>query len=163
MGSEAMTDLIIYLPNCPPCDPYQNVSRIAELPAGEWSRIVEETGNHWRKIFNLSAKLGFGLEPMGYDSWQQWRDHRLFVSGCPVVLDFEMPAFDDSHTSHYISGFGHAEALGYGGVGEWSRCGTFRVDHARRLIIGPYLDYRQLSNAKLEQLLSLLLSFVISD
>ncbi|WP_411266875.1 DUF6942 family protein [Colwellia sp. C1TZA3] len=49
--------------NCPPLPYYQNLTSVKALVADEIAHITDETGNHWRKTFNVYAKLLFELSP----------------------------------------------------------------------------------------------------
>ena len=56
---------------------YQRLASMKTITQGEISRIGNETGNHWRKVFNVYAKLMFELVPEGFSSWQALRDEQL--------------------------------------------------------------------------------------
>ncbi|WP_020407915.1 DUF6942 family protein [Hahella ganghwensis] len=58
---DVTADILVYIANRPPVAPYDRLNTLVPLRAGEISDIVEKTGNHWRKIFNLYAKLGYFL------------------------------------------------------------------------------------------------------
>ena len=47
----------VYLANRPPLAEYQAIDVIDHFLEGDIEKIVTETGNHWRKIFNVYAKL----------------------------------------------------------------------------------------------------------
>ena len=48
-------NIIFYIRNRPPLKTYQNLNSVKPLIPGEVSHICQETGNHWRKVFNIYA------------------------------------------------------------------------------------------------------------
>lgn len=143
----------IYIGNRPPLPEYQALDQLRPVLPGEISNIVDQTGNHWRKIFNLFAKLMFELNPEGHSTWQAFRDNRLLQSGADHALFFSQPDFGQPDTIHIITGKSHALALGFEQLSELKQ--DFAVDKSRKLIVAPYFDYRQLSNQKLAELVGI--------
>ena len=54
--------LQVYIANRPPLPEYEMLSKLQPMQPGDIARIAAETGNHWRKIFNVYAKLVFALK-----------------------------------------------------------------------------------------------------
>jgi len=152
LGSESFT-VAIYMPNRPPLDQYQHIGGLTPLVHGEIAEIARLTGNHWRKIFNVYAKLAFKLCAEGYGSWQQLRDDSLLQPGSNYALLFSAPSFAEN-TIHIIAGKQHAHTLGVTESVVWVDR-YFAVNRAKRLIVSPYLDYRQLSDARIDVLAAL--------
>lgn len=48
-----------YIANRPPIDDYPVMDELRGLAMGELTHIVKHTSNHWRKVFNVYAKLLF--------------------------------------------------------------------------------------------------------
>ena len=172
----------VYLANRPPMAEYLNTDVMDSLPMGEIRRIANETGNHWRKIFNVYAKLIYclaGLQRSSllrqYGSWQAYRDRLLLQQGSDTELYFDHfglfsqlnVAFDreaqgiDSASGervvHIVMGKSFSERLLEGGSLEWLD-DDFAINYKKSLIVCPYFDYRQLSNVKIERLAALIMA-----
>ncbi len=153
-------NFVVYIGNRPPMDEY--VARQELIPAvkGELSSIGRETGNHWRKIINIYAKLGYMLDPKGFTAWQEYRENHLLTKGSQQALLFDdcIERAEDKAV-RLICGKAHATELLGDNVADsqvlWIDA-DFAIDPSRRLIVTPYFDYRQLSNAKLETLVSII-------
>ena len=149
MGA-AEYDLAVCIANRPPVPPYERMKALRPLKRGDIERVVAQTGNHWRKVFNLYAKLGFALDPAGFSSWQDYRDGLLLSAQSRQALLFDgLPRRSGCVT--IVSGKTHAEKLGVMAGAAPLQDGFFRQREAR-LIVSPYFDYRQLSNARLARL-----------
>ncbi len=148
--------LAVYIGNRPPLPEYQLLESLRPVAEGELTSIVERTGNHWRKIFNLYAKLANELGENSHESWQDYRDSILLTSGSGVALLFSAPRFDKVDHVRVISGKAYASQLGIDA--EWLDT-DFAVDRERKLVIAPYFDYRQLSNHKLAKLVRIIKGF----
>ena len=142
----------IYVAHRPPIDHYPELAQMQSLVAGEIAHIVAHTSNHWRKLFNVLAKL---VEALGWsDDWRHYRDHQLLQDGCRCALLFDAPQpADDSLTIHVIAGKTYAAELAIEAHWLDSR---FAIDRDTRLIVSPYPDYRQLSNQRIQQLAELI-------
>ena len=168
--------IIFYIRNRPPLDIYQNLTRVKALVPNEITHICHETGNHWRKIFNVYAKLLFELTPKQFTSWQKLRDEFLLQKhsdNCLLFSEPNLPVIRDNvakttvskiHDSteikptkklHVILGKGYAEQLGICNDCTWLSH-DFAINIELGLIICPYFDYRQLSNIKITQLTGLI-------
>ncbi|MGB1263233.1 MAG: DUF6942 family protein [Cognaticolwellia sp.] len=151
-------ELIFYIKNRPPLPIYQHLTTIKPLERGEIAHICHETGNHWRKIFNVYAKLIFELTPQVFTSWQQLRDKQLLQANSTQCLLFSPPNFATLKSGkklHIILGKGYAEQLGLSNDCTWL-CPDFAINEKLAVIICPYFDYRQLSNRKITQLVGLI-------
>jgi len=122
------------------------------LNAGESiNDIVTSNGNHWRKIFVIIAKLCCGKT-----SWQHYRTHDLLNE---VYLNFSMhPTFDKQ--LNIVCGKTHSQSiniyeqsLSWQVVDELARVRINKENSANRIIITPYLDYRQFPNALIEEVI----------
>ena len=145
----------VYLGNRPPLAEYEALGCLRPAATGELASIVEATGNHWRKIFTLCAKLGYALNGGAHGSWQEYRDSELFCSGSGSALLFSAPPAVATGCIHIVAGKAHAAQLGVDQQVQWLD-DDFAVDHARQLVVTPYFDYRQLSNQKLARLLEII-------
>ncbi|ARD43432.1 hypothetical protein [Colwellia sp. PAMC 21821] len=168
--------IIFYIRNRPPLDVYQNLTCVKALVPNEIAHICQETGNHWRKIFNVYAKLLFELTPKQFTSWQKLRDEFLLqkhsdncllfsAPNLPVIRDNALKTtvsktpnsaeFQPNKKLHVILGKGYAEQLGICNDCTWLSH-DFAINIELGLIICPYFDYRQLSNIKITQLTGLI-------
>lgn len=154
--------------NRPPLKEYQNIHQLSAMAKGDIHRIAQETGNHWRKIFNVYAKVVFSLAIkdaddaiLQYKTWQCYRDEKLLQAGSSSQLHFasslmaeNLSRVDDS-CIRIVMGKAFAETLLEGIELTWLDR-DFAINKALGIIVCPYFDYRQLSNAKIETLIELI-------
>lgn len=157
-------NLQVYIENMPPLKIYQQLAQVKAMNKGEIRMIADLTGNHWRKIFNVFAKLLFELQPQHYPTWQTLRDEYLLQANSDQLLLFSPPA--QSNSNHQIKqpnvitiimGKMYANKLGLAEQVLWLN-EVFAINKETKTIICPYFDYRQLSNVKICQLVSLIKS-----
>lgn len=151
--------LHVYIENIPPLEQYQMLNNITAMERGEIAQIATLTGNHWRKIFNVFAKLCFELKPLEYPTWQQYRDNELLQQHSEQCLYFSPFHMDNNLAEgkavHIIMGRTYAKKQGLSEQCHWIN-EDFAVNKSQGLIICPYFDYRQLSNIKISQLVKLI-------
>ena len=176
--------LNVHIANRPPLERYQNLRSFTVLSPGEIASVAKETGNHWRKIFNVYAKLVYGLDEkieytlcqkkaaacfnfgsQGHDSWQSYRDAALLQAGSDTALWFSQKfaasrASSSVQSLHIIMGRQYAASLDLPPMVTFDE--NFSLNRERGIIVVPYFDYRQLSNKKLEVLVELLVSLLWS-
>jgi hypothetical protein len=159
--------LNIYIDNIPPLDEYQTLTTCRPLQQGEIKMIADLTGNHWRKIFNVYAKLVYELTSPHYKSWQDFRDKALLQSHSnenllltlpaeAVINNIEKTLNKIDHVS-IIMGKTYATKLGLTNTCHWLST-DFAINTNKKLVICPYFDYRQLSNIKITKLCQLITS-----
>ncbi len=154
--------IAIYIANRPELDDYPSLNRLQPMVPGEIAYIAQETGNHWRKVFNVSAKFIFQLLTESTDghelpqSWQEYRDSILYQKHSPCTLLFSPPQFTNENVVHIVAGHTYARELGLNNLLWLDE--KFAINRSLRLIVCPYLDYRQLSNARIDQLSGLVSS-----
>ena len=147
----------VHCPNRPPLADYEHRDTLLPAASGELDALVAATGNHWRKIINLYAKLMHGLRPE-YDRWQDERDNRLLQAGSGTALLFSKPVLPVNALT-LVMGKTHALDCGFSEdrIPDLVRVAEgIRVSPSQRLILTPYFDYRQLSNARLDDLITLI-------
>lgn len=151
----------VYIENRPPLPFYQELTHCYALQSGDIANIAEQTGNHWRKIFNVFAKLEFERSPQQFTSWQQLRDETLLQVKSQQCLVFSSPTApliaNDKASIHILMGKTYATKQGLATQCYWLN-EYFAINEQQRLIICPYFDYRQLSNIKITQLVKLITS-----
>lgn len=151
-----------YIANRPPFDNYPEMENFRALEAGELGYIVKHTSNHWRKVFNVYAKLLFDWYQLNDRkdlpaSWQEYRDLELFQFHSQEALLFSYPELTKNMDSiHIIAGKTYAATLDSPPL-IWLDS-YFAINKQHRLIVAPYPDYRQLSNERIAQLIILISS-----
>jgi len=140
----------VYIANRPPLDEYQYLAGMQPLLEGDIARIAQQTGNHWRKIFNVYAKLVFALKTEGFATWQLYRDAFLLRDNSNQALLFSEPNLSQAGL-HIVMGRTYAKALQLDAK-LIAVDADFQIDKNKRLLVVPYFDYRQLSNEKLARL-----------
>jgi len=153
----ANATLKVYIENLPPLPYYRELSSLATMKPGEIKNIADLTGNHWRKIFNVYAKLWYQLDPECAASWQVFRDQELLQAHGQQALLFSQPEFENCENKavSIIMGRTYAAKTGIAERCYWLSQ-DFAINEAKKLIISPYFDYRQLSNVKIAQLAGLI-------
>ena len=158
----------VYIANRPPMEPYEHLENVKALTQGEIQQIAQQTGNHWRKIFNVYAKFLYSLYSSQqalavklHDTqrWQGYRDDILLQAQGDSMLLFSPPVFEKNESDiHIIMGKQYAAQLGFDRESSEELVildGDFALCKHKNLIICPYFDYRQLSNIKIDRLIAL--------
>jgi len=154
----------VYIENIPPLPEYQQLSSVMPLQAGIIKEIGQLTGNHWRKIFNVFAKLLFEYNQHTYLTWQALRDNYLLQTHSNECLLFSNIGLDEIHVKSttdkhaaitLIMGKTYANKLDISEHCYWVS-EHFAINTKRNIIVCPYFDYRQLSNIKITQLVQLM-------
>lgn len=166
--------IVVYIANKPNMIEYENCVAMHSMAAQEITQIGVECGNGWRKVFNVYSKLLYALDPKKFSfsrcasTWQNYRDNFLLQQGSGTALLFSPPIFSSellaaTNTIHIISGKTYAKELINSGQLKISLIWLdeyFAIDVAKRVIVCPYFDYRQLSNQKIEYLAELMKQLV---
>jgi hypothetical protein len=164
--------LAVSIGNRPELPEYQSMTGIHPVSSGEITNIGLQCGNGWRKVFNVYAKLVFGLADQQFNrveqctSWQEYRDAKLLQAASRTALIFGAPSSTTIKSAHksveIICGKTHANNLIDNQLidsqFEWLDS-EFAINRHSRCIVCPYFDYRQLSNIKIERLIGLIRSF----
>ncbi|TMP39310.1 DUF6942 family protein [Pseudoalteromonas rubra] len=163
--------LAIYIEHPPALSEFQKLNKVIALQEGEVDYINQQCGNGWRKVFNVYAKFiaelshpdhDFTNQSKHYPSWQKYRDKRLLQQGCQEALLFSVPDLAaNRYDWHIIAGRTYAKALLRDHIFTNSLHWIdeeFAIDPVNKLLICPYLDYRQLSNIKISKLAELILT-----
>lgn len=147
----------IYIENTPPLPQYQALTSVTPLSPGDIANIAALTGNHWRKIFNVLAKLAFELTSEDHKTWQNLREQSLLQTNSNYCLYFSAPTTSQLSKPgiHIIMGKTYATLLNLHQSAHWLTP-FFAINEQKKLIICPYFDYRQLSNIKITQLVGLI-------
>ena len=151
----------VYIANRPPLPEYQQLKGVAAMQPGEIAHIAATTGNHWRKIFNVYAKLIAAYkqqcgEPLGYPRWQDYRDQQLLQQHSDEALIFSPPQLNRQLGSvRLVLAKGYAGTLGLNDELHWLDT-DFAVHAASGIVVCPYFDYRQLSDIKIQRLVHIL-------
>ncbi|NVJ49531.1 MAG: hypothetical protein HWE13_11595 [Gammaproteobacteria bacterium] len=163
----AQAKLVFWVPHVPPLRTLQNLVSVRPLLQIEQSKLIDVGGNHWRKIINCMAKIAHELMPGRFPTWQLLRDQPLLGDGGEVAL-VALPkpsaplirsVFDSFNCAsiHFCCGKQLTEQC-------FAASDIIQVDQDFAKIklnsawSIPYLDYRQLSNAKITRLVNLVKS-----
>lgn len=164
---DADADIQVFIANRPPLAEYQQLQTMQPLQRGDIARIASETGNHWRKIFNVYAKLIFASQQAGingdnnqkvsgFTRWQDLRDQQLLQADSGQALLFSPPDLSpDSTKIRLLLAKGYAQTLGLSTELIWLD-NDFALHKASGLVLCPYFDYRQLSDIKIQRLVELI-------
>ncbi|WP_028025263.1 DUF6942 family protein [Enterovibrio calviensis] len=165
----------VYVEKSPPLDmiwgDMPNAGSNTPLSVGEIKAVGEVGGNGWRKVFNVYAKLLCALpehsrlKPKGFQTWQVFRDKALLQADSNTRLYFGAQDLKTQiqssapHTNgiHIIAGRTHAAQLNISHECVWLDQ-EFAKHPSLPILICPYFDYRQLSNAKIDVLAGLIVS-----
>jgi len=135
--------LVLYLPHRP-----HGLAQLADAPTAQ--ALVAANSNHWRKIVTLLAKIG---SPEA-DDWRRFRDEDLFRHTALCFVPKQM----DTASCHWIGGKDNLQRFGdlrhsAQPLADWP---DIAIDPNMRLLLTPYPDYRQLSNALVRSIRSAL-------
>ena len=148
--------LRLFIGNRPALPDRLKRNAVTALQSDEMAALIAANSNHWRKIFNLYAKLSFALfANTQTPSWQHYRDQKLLQADSKQALLFSgwSMALTDAPVVNLICGKGYADTLGVLENAEDLGDGFF-LPPVKRTLITPYFDYRALSNAKLAWLVN---------
>lgn len=150
-------DLAFYVANRPNFGPYPEQSTFYPLMPGELDTILANTNNHWKKLFNVLAKVMQAYDPQRAPVWQDYRDQGLLRAEGREALLFSEPEFNLSRSQviHIVAGKTYAKTLANIGPLVWLDT-HFAVNQSKRVIVTPYLDYRQLSNERIQRLVEII-------
>lgn len=159
----ANSNINFYIANRPLIDDYPMMKVLRGLATGELAHVVKHTSNHWRKAFNVYAKLLFDWYQLQQrnnlpSSWQEYRDLELFQPHSQEALLFSDPALTENNNCiHVIAGKTYAAHLRLPPL-IWLDA-YFAINKEYRLIVAPYPDYRQLSNERIARLIEIMGTF----
>ncbi len=156
----AHSKVAVVVENRPPMSAFDSLSTVFPLELIHLTQIVDQCGNHWRKIINCYAKLMFQLTDRTIGSWQEYRDTQLLRADSDECLLFSPTSFDEALKHHrvvIVTGKIFAQTMPFYGEMNWLSS-TFAQHPSKPILIAPYFDYRQLSNQKLDFLVQLLRS-----
>ena len=146
----------LHIANRPDLEPFEH-DVFRQLELGEAAQIIQQTSNHWRKVFSIMAKISFALFDTGCDTWQQYRDTKLLTSEGFEAINFEPYQTGKSSTLSLICGFQYAEQQT-----ELAKLiphiaqPKLLLPETKEFIVTPYFDWRQLNNEILAQLITLM-------
>ena len=130
--------LILYLPHRP-----EILDQLVKTP--DAGLLMKNNSNHWRKIVTLLAKVASPqLE------WRSFRDNALFehTAMCFSARLREIPAW------HWIGGKDNLQRFTIEGLNAkpLTNAPEIALDAEKKILLTPYPDYRQLSNATVDEI-----------
>lgn len=162
--------IILHIANRPPLDVYAgDINRPLQL--NEAADIIAQTGNHWRKVFSILAKISFALFDTQCTSWQQYRDTKLltqdgfeFVSFSPVQASQAWKTEGQLSSVSILCGFQYAETqLQLNTLVSHQQFAKLQWSEPLQCLVTPYFDWRQLNNVMLEVVISIIKNKQCSD
>ena len=142
--------VILYLPN-PPVTTQDFNLHSPNIP-----QLIEDNGNHWRKILTILAKLSCDKI-----DWKRYRDEQLLQRDECICFNNAL-SFDKGLDEgpdeqwHLVGGKASWQRLGLD-VTEFTALDVqCKVYYRDRIILIPYPDYRQMPNALIEAVVGLM-------
>ncbi|WP_226704396.1 DUF6942 family protein [Microbulbifer elongatus] len=130
--------LILYLPHRP-----EGLGQLVKTP--DAGLLMENNSNHWRKIVTLLAKVASPQQ-----EWRGFRDNALFehTALCFSARLREMPGW------HWIGGKDNLQRFNIEGLNAkpLKEAPEVALDTEKHILLTPYPDYRQLSNATVDEI-----------
>ncbi|WP_396588910.1 DUF6942 family protein [Bermanella sp. R86510] len=146
-------EVTVYTANRPPVAPFDIADGVIPLEPADVAYIAQMTGNHWRKVFNVYAKLIHYTFPF-YDAWQTYRDYCLLQIRSGTRLLYSAPKLNQLEAGiHLVMGKQFAEqcGLGFDDISTYQQLSPRLFKHKELpLWVTPYFDYRQLNNEQIE-------------
>ena len=131
--------MTLYLPHRP-----NGMAQLVEAPSAQ--ALTAANSNHWRKIVTLLAKIA----SPDAEVWRHFRDGELFRQ---TALCFA-PRLNNKASWHWIGGKDNLQRFGELQHRAQPLAGSpdILIDPDKHLLLTPYPDYRQLSNALVSQI-----------
>lgn len=141
----------VYIGNFPDSPSLADLQSVRPAHEGEVVDIIAQTGNHWRKVFSLCAKINFALWPSNEACWQGCRDAELFQSDSKMALLCSSPVIPQENELQLVLGKQYCQQC-FPQQPFLQTVEGFPMHPTENIIQTPYFDYRQLSNLRLEAL-----------
>jgi hypothetical protein len=162
--------IVLHIANRPPVDGFTAINGEEDinrpLQVSEAASIIQQTGNHWRKVFSILAKISFALFDTGCKTWQEYRDTKLLTE-----QGFEYICFSslvDTHsqldlakykTVSILCGFSYAQSqLDVLPLISHQKFDKLKWSEPHQCLVTPYFDWRQLNNEMLDVVINILKS-----
>ena len=145
---------VLCIANRPELDKFQH-EIFTTLKLGEAAEIIHQTSNHWRKLFSIMAKISFALFETGCDTWQQYRDTKLLTAEGFETISFE-PVEEVSRNAVpcIVAGFTYADTqVDLAQFLPLENDAKVLCRPGSNIVVTPYFDWRQLTNAILENVI----------
>ncbi|TBR42451.1 hypothetical protein CBF23_006995 [Marinomonas agarivorans] len=140
--SQAEAKIVFILPT-PPKGHYA-IDAMGHVMQVDTQSIIEQDGNHWRKVLTIMAKLCAPIR----DNWRVYRDHELLQQD--ERIEFEIPTVFLPSIQYFICGGEMQKKLNQERLSPVYVNGKQTVAQCGQIIFCPYLDYRQYPNADIE-------------
>ena len=148
----------VYIANRPSLAPFDAPETVIPVDGSNIKALGDACGNGWRKVFNVYAKLLYAMDFGGiqqrFRTWQHYRDEELLQIDSGTALIYSPPSFNRDGLT-LIMGKQYARSLPFADKLTWLD-EQFAVCPPAGVVVCPYFDYRQLSNAKIMHLITLL-------
>ncbi|GHB73268.1 hypothetical protein GCM10008107_23410 [Psychrosphaera saromensis] len=169
IGSDSPT-VILHIANRPPVDGFAAINGEEDinrpLQVSEAASIIQQTGNHWRKVFSILAKISFALFDTGCKTWQEYRDTKLLTEQGFEYICFSSLVDTRSQldlakhkTVSIVCGFSYAQSqLDVLPLISHQKFDKLKWSEPHQCLVTPYFDWRQLNNEMLDVVINILKS-----
>ena len=147
--------LVLYIQNRPPLEYFTDLNSYRSANKNEICDIIDQCGNHWRKIFSIFAKLAFATTHHECNSWQEYRDNILLTQNGHEAIIFQnkLQVFPcEAH--HLICGKTFFDEFNFDENEFHNLDENEKVKHREKILQTPYFDYRQFNNALVEKVVN---------
>ena len=146
----------LHIANRPELEPFEH-DIFRQLESGEAAQIIQQTSNHWRKVFSIMAKISFALFDTGCETWQQYRDTKLLTKDGFEAIDFDHYQAGNATSFSIICGFQYAEnQVDLAKLIPHMQQPKLMISESKNFVVTPYFDWRQLNNEILGHLVTLM-------
>ena len=159
--------IVLHIANRPPVDGFEVFSGDNQinrpLQVSEAASIIQQTGNHWRKVFSILAKISFALFDTSCKTWQEYRDTKLLTEQGFEYLCFSPLKQTHSQVSSIkhpiisiVCGFSYAQTqLDFDTLVAHERFEKLKWSEQYSCLVTPYFDWRQLNNEMLDVVINI--------
>lgn len=151
---------VLHIANRPELDCFQH-DIYRQLLTGEAADIINQTSNHWRKVFSIMAKISFALFETDCATWQQYRDSKLLTNEGFEAISFEPYEPKSNGQLAIICGFTYAETqVQLETLIPHIEQPKILIAASKDYLVTPYFDWRQLNNEMLVHLTSVMKNLI---
>jgi len=166
--------IVLHIANRPPVDGFEDdIDRALQI--SEAADIIKQTGNHWRKVFSILAKISFALFDTGCKTWQEYRDTKLLTEQGFEYLCFSelkqtalttsaQQELSEERSVSLVCGFSYAQTqLDFSSLISHQNFEKLKWSELHYCLVTPYFDWRQLNNEMLAVVVKILASKLLID
>lgn len=162
--------VVLHIANRPPLVDFEHeINR--SLQQAEAADIIKATGNHWRKVFSILAKISFALFDTQCKTWQEYRDTKLltengfeYVCFSPLADTRSQLDLTNQTSVSILCGFSYAETqLDFSSLVSHQSVEKLKWSEHQQCLVTPYFDWRQLNNEMLKIVTNIIRTKLLID